>query len=546
MTQRTVDSFPRTVPPGSTTRLEAARVLVVAPHYDDEVLGCGGLLLQLQRQGVAPHIVFVSDSARLPEGPSRTYAAARHAESIEVLDRLGAQGRRELGYPDGQLEFHIAEVAAALAEAIAEWRPELLLVPGPDEVSADHRATFDAATRALRALGGDPQHRALLGALRWLSYEVNHPGPVDLLVDVSDVVEPLRRLIELYPGQLRQHDYGRAALGLRAFRTLTLPPEVVAAEAYRCWALPESPESPAASSVPVAGARQPKVSVIVRTCDRPVLFAQAMASLAGSTVAPAEVVVVSAGAAPDLAGISVPVKLVEVAPGSRGAAADAGLRAATGDCVTFLDDDDLYRPRHLELLAEAVEGGADAAYSRAAIGTYAAAGADRLECRDHSTRPFDRDLLMLDNYIPLICLIVNRQLALDAGGFDIELNAFEDWDFLLRLSSLTDLTFVDEVTCEYRHFLSGHDHALAGAASRGDDQLMLRQRVVGKHLPDLSAASLSRGARLMADELALAREDIEVLKRRVTAAATPAQALAARLWRRARIWARSRSVWRRR
>jgi LmbE family N-acetylglucosaminyl deacetylase len=52
-------------PPGRTTALSARRVLVLAPHFDDEVLGCGGTLVQLARRGAAVRVLFLSDGGAL-------------------------------------------------------------------------------------------------------------------------------------------------------------------------------------------------------------------------------------------------------------------------------------------------------------------------------------------------------------------------------------------------------------------------------------------------------------------------------------------------
>ncbi|MGH9423486.1 MAG: hypothetical protein ACRD3J_26165, partial [Thermoanaerobaculia bacterium] len=66
-------------------------------------------------------------------------------------------------------------------------------------------------------------------------------------------------------------------------------------------------------------------------------------------------------------------------------------------------------------------------------------------------RDFDRELLLVDNYIPLPTLLFHRADFLDLGGFDPAFDLFEDWDFLIRLAQRGDLIHVPRITCEIRH-----------------------------------------------------------------------------------------------
>jgi glycosyltransferase involved in cell wall biosynthesis len=89
----------------------------------------------------------------------------------------------------------------------------------------------------------------------------------------------------------------------------------------------------------------PLVSVIVPTCDRPALLPRAVASVLAQTEPELELIVVNAGRAPVAETGDARVRVV-AAPGSphAGATRNAGLAAARGEWVTFLDDDDAYRP----------------------------------------------------------------------------------------------------------------------------------------------------------------------------------------------------------
>ena len=524
------------LPPGATTRVTARRVLVLAPHYDDEVLGCGGLLAELAEGGARVRVLFLSDGGRRLDGPSEgsgEYAARRREESAAALAALGIGfddgavvddgAAAHLDLPDGSLAAHLDELAAGIEREISELAPDLLLVPSPLEVTPDHRAAFATLHRVLGGVreGDGGAFAEAARGLEVLVYEVNHPAYPDLLVDVSDRLPAIEAAMAAYASQQEVHDYLAAGLGLRRFRTLSLPRPragegedaggVTAAEGYRRLRLHDfTTHSPAALVRRLGGVPEllevregPLVSVVVRTRDRPALLAEALASLAEGTYRRVEVVLVNDGGAPPEvpAGYPFPVRRVDHAESrGRSAAAAAGVAAATGEWIAFLDDDDLALPEHLAVLAAAAAGaGVRAVYSDAAVVTYELAGDEpggsggwrEAERRLPYSRDFDPDVLRVDNYIPFNTLLIERALF-EEVGFDDELPIFEDWDFLIRLARRTPFHHVRRVTCEYRHFRGAGHHALGERPRERADFLAVKARVLAKHAGELTPETLAR------------------------------------------------------
>jgi glycosyltransferase involved in cell wall biosynthesis len=187
----------------------------------------------------------------------------------------------------------------------------------------------------------------------------------------------------------------------------------------------------------------------------------------------------------------------------RAGAAQAGLDAATAECVAFLDDDDIVFPEHLSTLAAVWKrGDLPIVYSDAAVALYERSG-NEWHCLSRSlpySRDFDPDILLLDNYIPFHTLLMDRTLTQAVGRFDESLPIFEDWDYLIRLSQQAAFHHVRQVTCEYRHFTEERDQALGANPSIRPDFLENKIRVLAKHAQLITPDRLARAVVRMRGE----------------------------------------------
>jgi LmbE family N-acetylglucosaminyl deacetylase/glycosyltransferase involved in cell wall biosynthesis len=426
--------------------LRGERLLVLAPHPDDEVIGCGGLVALHLRERRKVHVVVATDGAQAGD------AAQRQSESRTALASLGDATIEFLRFPDRNLA-DARELDDRISEILREWKPDLIAVPSPLEIHPDHvalsRAFCDLIAR-------DASLFADLGVARVAFYEVSAPLRPNALVDITSVADVKYAAIEMHTSQSAMRDYTSYARGLNTWRTMTMPPHVKFAEAYWTTALPSLRTTPFSALREAMGpmridvVNEPlPISVIVRTKNRPALLAEAVASIR-ATGYPAEIVVVNDGGVhPQLDGVT----LVEHERSrGRSEAANAGVNAAKNEYIAFLDDDDLYYPEHLSALANAARGSNVTWYSDAVSAFID--GAERKAMRIYA-RDFDRELLLVDNYIPLPTLLLRRADFLDLGGFDAAFDLFEDWDFLIRLSQRGEFIHVPRITCEIRHIKGG-------------------------------------------------------------------------------------------
>ena len=147
--------------------LSGMRLLVLAPHPDDETFGCGALIARAAAAGQPVTVVVATDGARSATsdtlGPE-DLVALRRTELRAACERLGVTELVELGYRDGTLDDRGTALAADVAAAVARHRPEAVLVPCAQDHHPDHRALHVAAVAAVR---GSPRPPLLLAYPVW-------------------------------------------------------------------------------------------------------------------------------------------------------------------------------------------------------------------------------------------------------------------------------------------------------------------------------------------------------------------------------------------
>ena len=128
------------------------RVVVVAPHPDDEVLGAGGMIAERRRHGVTVVVVAVTDGEAAYPGTSGL-GSLRRSEQEKALARVGLSRRDivRLSLPDGDVASHEESLAGSLEQILPP--DTVLIAPWELDPHPDHEACGRAAARAAQAVG---------------------------------------------------------------------------------------------------------------------------------------------------------------------------------------------------------------------------------------------------------------------------------------------------------------------------------------------------------------------------------------------------------
>ncbi|ODC04838.1 hypothetical protein BFW38_16180 [Terasakiispira papahanaumokuakeensis] len=219
--------------PYESLPFHAQKVVVLAPHPDDEVLGCGGTLAQLSQQDdIQITVVILSQGEQQGPHPEARLEESRRAQAILGYSQLCAEA-----LPDGAMATNTPLLEETITQYLAEYQPDLVFCPSIWEMHRDHRAVAEATLKVLSALSQASTAEAHLTQVAM--YEVGRPLSCNRLVDITATLELKQSAIAQFQSQLAVQAYDRQVLGLNQFRSYTLPLNVMAAEAFHTVALPD-------------------------------------------------------------------------------------------------------------------------------------------------------------------------------------------------------------------------------------------------------------------------------------------------------------------
>lgn len=192
----------------------AESVLVIAPHPDDEAIGCGGAISLHRWRGDLVRVVFLTSGEQGIAGvPPVEACAIREAEALRAGGVLGVSGIDFLRFPDLGLDQCCQEGAARLLTILERYHPGLIYLPHPDDAHPDHEATLPMVRAACARLTGWPDPPELRAYEVWSP--MTRPGWVE---DITGVMRQKLAAIRCYRSQLAVFRYDRAVRGLNQYR----------------------------------------------------------------------------------------------------------------------------------------------------------------------------------------------------------------------------------------------------------------------------------------------------------------------------------------
>lgn len=195
-------------------------VLVIAPHPDDETLGCGGTLLKHKAMGEKVHWLMVTgmdeESGYSPERISSRSQEIRCVASMYDFNTVIG-----LDLPATRLEIvPLQKIIALIAEVILNIRPEIVYIPFPGDIHTDHRIVSQASAACSKwfRLGSVKRilaYETLSETDFVISPEINSFHP-NVFVDISQFLDKKLEIMQIYKSEIGAFPFPRSEKAITA------------------------------------------------------------------------------------------------------------------------------------------------------------------------------------------------------------------------------------------------------------------------------------------------------------------------------------------
>lgn len=196
---------------------ENKKVLVIAPHPDDESIGCGGTLLRHVKDGDTVQVVFLTSGEKGGHGLSVAETIrVREAEARKAAKILGVRHLEFWRLPDGAVRPS-RDAVDRLRKKLQEFQPHTIYVTHECEMHPDHRGAVRLLMSSLQSVRRRKHAKAWTPTM--LGYEVWTPiQKLDDIVDISEFMDKKLRAVRAYRSQCAVVGFVEAVRGLNRYR----------------------------------------------------------------------------------------------------------------------------------------------------------------------------------------------------------------------------------------------------------------------------------------------------------------------------------------
>ncbi len=199
------------------------RILVIAPHHDDEVLGVGGTIARFTAEG-AEVFVAILTKGYAPEFDESDYEIDCQ-EALSAHNVLGVKQTIFASFPAARLDTipHL-EVNKKLVEICRKVQPDILFIPFNGDIHLDHQRVFMSALVATRPVNNNvPKYIYAYETLSETNWNAPYLTPgfqPNVFVNISDYLEQKIQSMKMYASQIKPFPNERSDESLRALATL--------------------------------------------------------------------------------------------------------------------------------------------------------------------------------------------------------------------------------------------------------------------------------------------------------------------------------------
>ncbi|KHM52667.1 GlcNAc-PI de-N-acetylase [Anaerovibrio lipolyticus] len=198
----------------------AHKVLVVAAHPDDEVLGCGGTILRHVANGDEVHIMIMAEGLTSRDnqrdvGLRQGELSELHRNAYKVSELLGAKKLTLLDFPDNRMDsVELLDVVKQIEAEVDDFCPDIVYTHHVGDVNVDHMITYKAVVTACRPLPGNTVKELYffetLSSTEWQIPTADKIFTPQVYVDVEKYMDKKIEALHLYESEMREYPHSRS------------------------------------------------------------------------------------------------------------------------------------------------------------------------------------------------------------------------------------------------------------------------------------------------------------------------------------------------
>lgn len=190
-----------------------SKVLVIAAHPDDELLGCGGTLIRHVEQGDEVQSIIMCEGESLRYKDREVH---QHEATAEAAKIIGISKTNRFDFPDQRLDkYSLVDLITPIEKIVDGFRPDIVYVQFGGDINRDHALTFEAASIALRPTADSVKEIYTFYTVG--STELKTPGEFNpnVWVDIECQIERKIQAFSCYTSEIREYPHPRSQEGIR-------------------------------------------------------------------------------------------------------------------------------------------------------------------------------------------------------------------------------------------------------------------------------------------------------------------------------------------
>ncbi len=199
------------------------KILIIAAHPDDEILGCGGTIAKLKSENEI-NVIFMTNGVSARGKNKKKEIKNRKNSCLKLFRYLSLPKPIFFNFPDNQMDkIPLLKIIKKVEKKIKILKPTTILTHYSHCLNIDHKITFDAVITACRPINKLSVKKILSfevpSSTDWALYKDKHFQP-NYFVDISKQINEKINLIKFYKKELRNYPHSRSLTGIKSLASV--------------------------------------------------------------------------------------------------------------------------------------------------------------------------------------------------------------------------------------------------------------------------------------------------------------------------------------